>query len=108
MHDSIVVEIEQALRNLPRNVLASCLGDHEVSLLHVFKEVAPFHVLKDDVVVSMAFEEVNQLDDVGVLTHLEHLDLFLLLIDLNGSDVFLLDNLDGYCLSGELVLSELH
>jgi len=56
------------------------------------------HILEYNVVVVRVFEEINELDDVRMLAHLENLDLSSLLVDFDGLHVLLLHSLNSHLL----------
>lgn len=51
-------------------------------------------------------KHINEPDDVGVLAHLEHLDLHSLLLDVERLQVLLLDRLDGHLVPALLMLGQ--
>ncbi len=71
------------------------LGQGKVFPLQKIKHVVASHVLHNDVVVLTVFEEVDQSDNVVVLTHLQHFDFSALLSDLDGRHLIFLHSLDG-------------
>lgn len=96
-----------ALSYLKDDFLCTFFRESIVSLSDVVEEVFASHELKDYEVVLTAFEQVQELDDVGMLAHLEHFDLASLLEDLNRLHVSLVDGLDSDLFSGPFVFSQL-
>ena len=107
MNDAERVQVLDSCADLEGKVLNTSLRQLEASLLDVVEEVFAGHQFKDDEVVLTILENVLELDDVRVLTHLEHLDLSALLEYLNPFHVGLLDCLDGGLAAVELVVCEL-
>ena len=63
--------------------------------MDIVKEVLTLHVIKHDKVGLTVLEQIDELDDVVMLTHLEHFDLATLLENLDRLHVCLLDCLDS-------------
>ena len=98
MHDAELMQVLDSQRDLVCQVLHSLLRQAESSFLDIIEEVLTLHVVQHNEVLITILEEVNELDDVVVLTHLELLNLASLLEDLNWLHVGLLDHLDGHIL----------
>ena len=107
MHDAELVEVLHAHRHLVCQVLDPLLWQGEASLLDVVEEVLTLHVFENNEVGLTILEQVDQLDNILVLAHLEDLDLAPLLEDLNRLHVRLLDRLDRGLDAGDLVRGQL-
>ena len=88
--------------------MAPLLGQLEASLLDVIEHILTRHVVKHDVVLVAAIEDVNELDDIGVLAHLEHLDFTTLLEHFDRLHVGLFHSLDCNLLARFQVRTKLH
>lgn len=105
MDNTVVVEILDTLDQLESELSGSLLCDLETSLLEVVEEILSFHVLHDNIVIFRIFEKILKLNDVGVLAHLEHLNLLSLLKNFDRFHVFLFDSLDSHEITSFFVLS---
>ena len=89
MHDAVIVQVFYSERQLISQLSDAVLTEVEVTDLEVVEEIRSGHVVEDDVVVLTVFEEVDEVDDVGMLAHLEHFNLTSLLEHLYVSHVLL-------------------
>ena len=99
MHDAIAVQVLEALQDLVRYLTDTILAQLEVVVLKVGIEVTTFHVIENDVVLESIFKQIDELYDIGVLTHLEYLNLFHLLENLEVRHLLLQNRLDGVLLA---------
>ena len=76
--------------------------------MDIVKEVLTLHVIKHDKVGLTVLEQIDELDDVVMLTHLENFDLTTLLEHLDRLHVSLLDCLDRSLRAINLVGGQLH
>lgn len=102
MHDSKLMQVLDAKADLVGQILCPLLRQLEPAFLDIVEHILALHVLKHNEVGVTVFEEVDQLDDVVVLAHLEYLNLTSLLEDLNRLHVRLF-----HCLDGGLCVSDL-
>jgi hypothetical protein len=58
-----------------RELLGASLRNFEIAFLKIGEEVTAREILHNDVNVILVFEDIEEADDVGVLAHLENLDL---------------------------------
>ena len=84
----------------------------EVSILDVVEEIFTLHVLEDNIVIIRILKQINQTYNIRMLTHLEHINLSPLLVDLDWFHVLLVNSLDGhfvtcFLVAGEFNLAEL-
>ena len=107
MHDAELVQVLHAHRHLVRQVLDSLLWQGEAALLDVVEEVLALHVVENDEVGITVLEQVDQLDNITMLAHLEDLDLAPLLEDLNRLHVCFLDCLDRSLVTSDFVCGQL-
>lgn len=96
MNNAQVVKIAHAEHNLEDDELSHILMQGVVTLCEIVKQVFASHVLDDQVVVLARLKHVLQLDDVGMLAHFQHFDLFALLIDLNWLHIGFVDLLHSH------------
>ena len=108
MDDAVAMEVFDTEGELVSQFTHAVLTEVEISSLEVVEEVRARHVVESNVVVLAALEEVHQVDDVGVLTHLEHLDFTTLLEHLNMRHVLLFHLLNRHFFARLLVLAQLH
>jgi hypothetical protein len=106
VNDAKTVEVINSLHNLEDNSFGTLLRQQELPLGDIIKQIFSSHELEHDEVVFTALEEVNQLNDVLVLTHLEHLDLPSLLEHFDWLHVGLSDRLDCHMVLVLLVLGK--
>jgi hypothetical protein len=99
VHDAETVQVLDCLTNLVGEVNASGLRQLEATFLNVIKHVFAGHVVKHNEVVVAGFEDVNKLDDVRMLAHLQHFDFATLLEHLDRFHIRLLDGLDRHLLA---------
>lgn len=76
------VKIVEGGRDLVRQLLGTSLSYLEVALLEVREQVTARQILHDNINVVLVLEDIEEADDVGVLTHLENLDLSSLQLDI--------------------------
>ena len=107
MHNSVVVQVLDTEYQLVGQFADSVFTQVEISSLQVVKQIRASHVVKHYVVVFGVLEQINQVDDVGMLAHFENLDFAPLLEDLNVSHVLLFHLLDSDTFVGLLVLCKL-
>lgn len=100
MHNTETVKVLNALHQLQDELLYMILLESELPGLQVFKHVLTLHVLHDDLVLVTGLEDVNQLDNVSVLTHLEDFDLATLLGHFDRAHFLLLYGFDSEEVSG--------
>lgn len=86
-----------------RQLFGPVLGDDELAPLEVIKQIASSQVLHDNVDVVLVFKQVEEPDDVRVLTHFEDFNLTALQLDVLHGHFFLAHDLDGHLLAGFLV-----
>lgn len=96
MYNTIIVEVLKCITQLETDLFDSPFFQLEIASFNVVKQITASHVIEYNIVVVTVLKDVYESDDVGVLTHLEHLDLSSLLEHLDGFHVFLLDSLDGH------------
>jgi hypothetical protein len=108
MTDTEGVQVVESSSNLVSDGLSTVLSDCEFPLLEIGEEVATREVLHHDVNVVLILEDIQQTDDVRVLTHLQ--DFYLTTLKLNISDGHLLfgHDLDSDVLAGLLVYGGLN
>lgn len=94
MHDAKPVQILDGLADLISQFLAPLLGELEAPPLDVIEHIFARHIVQHDVVLVAAVEDVNELDYVWVLAHLEDFDLTSLLEHLDWFHVGFLHSLD--------------
>jgi hypothetical protein len=75
MDDPEIVDIWDSSDYLATQLLGSLFWNLEVPLWHVVMEVSSWAVLNYDIKVGITFKEVDQLDQIGMLTHFKHLYL---------------------------------
>jgi len=112
VNNAILVKIPNCHHNLIDQFFRSVLCNLELPVLQVVEHVLSIHVLKDDVVMVDVFKEVDELHDVGVLTHLQHIDLLPLLVDFDRLHLAFPDNFHSRFrfsakMIGELYLAKL-
>ena len=90
-----LVEVLDSHGDLVGQVLNSLLWQRKASFLNIVKQVFALHVVEDDEVSFTVLEEIDQLDDIFVLTHLQDFNLTSLLENLNWLHVSLFDGFDG-------------
>lgn len=98
MHDTKLVQVLNTKCDLVSDVLGTALSQCKSTSLQVLKQVFPLHVVKYNVVHLAILEQIDQLDYIVVLAHLEDFDLPTLLEDLNWLHVLFLYSLDGHLL----------
>lgn len=103
MHNAEAVEVLDTQSNLICQVPDTLLWQREASSLDVVEQVLALHVVEYDEVSLAVLEEIEQLDDVAVLAHLQDFNLSALLKDFDWLHVRLLDRLDGSQGSRDLV-----
>ena len=103
MHNTIVVKILQAKCQLVGELSDALLAQVEVPLLQVVEKIGPLHKVQHDVVVFAVLEQIDKVDNVGMLAHFEHLDLSSLLENLNIGHILFLNLLNSDLLLGLLV-----
>ena len=108
MDDSKLVHVADAHCDLVCQILNSALRQRKSTLLNVVEQVLALHELEHDKVGLAILKEIDQLDDVVVLTHLEDFDLTTLLKYLNRLHIGLFDSFDGSCSISHLVSGKLH
>lgn len=89
MNNAIAVKVLETLHNLIHDLTHPLFTQVETELLEVSIEVATLHVFEYNVIVEAVFKEVNEFDDIRVLAHLKHLNLFHLLEHLYATHPFL-------------------
>jgi len=94
--NAIGVQVFNSLGQLEGQLPDSGLSQVEFPCLEVVEQVAARHVVQDDVVVVTVLKDINQVDDVGVLTHLQHFNFSPLLKHFNVSHVALFHLLDRH------------
>ena len=95
MNHTNMVQILQSKPNLETKFFHSFFCQIEPPLLNVVEEIFTSAIFKNDKVIVLVFEKINQANDVFVLAHFEHLNLSSLLIHLNRLHVFLLNRFYG-------------
>lgn len=103
MHDAVSVQVVEPKRQRVSNLLDSDVLELEVSLVEVLIEVFSLDELHDDEDVLPVFEDVVELDDVGVFADLEDFDLVPEHVQLVRRDLLLLYLLDRHFRLGLLV-----
>ena len=93
MYYSIVVQILNCKPNLVGKLFNSLLRELEVPGLDVIEQVAALHVLKDNIIEFAVLEQVNEPNNIGMLTHLQDLYLSPLLVYLNLLHILLVHRL---------------
>jgi len=107
VHNAKTVQVPHSLHNLEDDGLCAFLRQLVVPLGNVIEEIFALHEFQHNEVVLGALKQVDQLDDVLMLAHLEHLDLSPLLEDLNRLHVGLVDGLNRDLAAFPLVLRQL-
>ena len=106
MNNAKLVQVLDPHCDLVGQLLHALLRQGEPLLLNVVEEVFALHEVEHNEVCLTVFEQVDQLDDVLVLTHLQNLNLTTLLEDLNWLHVRFFHRLDGDLGIGNLVVCQ--
>ncbi len=75
MRDSERVQVVQRSCNLVGQFASPVFSHSERSFFEVIEKIAATHVLHNDVDVVLVFEDIEQPDDMWMLTHLKNLNL---------------------------------
>jgi hypothetical protein len=108
MHDAEAVQVLYSKPDLVTKLLHSGLTEVKLAALGVIERVFARHVLQHDEVVLDVLEDVDKLDDVGVLAHLQNLYFLPLLDDFDRLHVGFQHSLDCHLFVGFLVLGKLN
>ena len=95
MHDSVTVQVLQAEANLVCQRANAIFSQLEIPSLDIIIHIISSHEIEHYVIVFAVLKQVNEVDDVRVLAHLENLYLTSLLEYFNVCHVFLFDLFDG-------------
>ena len=66
------VEIVESSGNLMSDGLGSAFRNAEFSLFEISEEIASGEVLHNDINIVLVFEDIQESDDIGMLTHLQN------------------------------------
>ena len=95
MHNSITVQVLQAEANLVRQSANAIFSQLEFPSLDIIIQIVSSHEIKYYVTIFAVLKQVDEVDDVRVLAHLEYLNLTSLLEYFDVRHVFLFDLFDG-------------
>ena len=99
MYDTVIVQILYTERQLVNDLTDSFLIKTVTAALHVIEEISSFHVFENNVVVLTVLKEIDEVDDVGMLAHLEDFNLTSLLEHFYVIHILLFHLFDGYFLA---------
>lgn len=77
MHYPEAVQVVQSRRHLMCNMFGDIFFDSEAPLFQKGKEISSLEILHDYIEVVLILKDIFELDDVWVLTNLQHLNLSL-------------------------------
>ena len=95
-------------RHLVSDLTYSFLTKVEAAGLHIVEEISSGHELEHYIIVLIVLKDIDKIDNVWMLAHLQYFDLAPLLEHLYMCHVLFLDLLDSYLSASLLVDSELH
>ena len=108
MYDTIVVEILYRNSNLVCELLDPLFWHLEASELDVVEEILTLHILKHDIIIVLILKEINESNNIWMLTHFQNVNFSSLLVYLDWFHVFLVYRFDGNFLSSFFVDSKFY
>ena len=108
MGHSVRVQVVEGCRDLMRELLRPVLSHRELPLLQVAEQVATVKLLHDDVDVVLILKDIEEANNVWMLTHFENFDFSSLKFDILHRHLPLGHDLDSHGLSALLMDSGLH
>ena len=100
---SVRVQVVEGCRNLMRELLRTILSYRELPLLQVAEQVATVKLLHDDVDVVLILKDIEEANNVWMLTHLENFYFSSLQLNILHRHLPLGHDLDSHGLSALLV-----
>ena len=108
MSHTIRVQVVEGSSNLMGKLLSTFLTNRELSLLQVAEQVTTVKLLHDDVDVVLVLKNIEEANNVWMLTHFENFNFSPLQLDILHRHLPLGHDLDSHGLSALLVDSRLH
>ena len=108
MSHSVRVQVVEGCRNLMRELLRPVLSHRKLPLFQVAEQVATVKLLHDDVDVVLILKDIEEANNVWMLTHLENFYFSSLKLDILHRHLPLGHDLDSHGLSALLVDGGLH
>lgn len=108
MGHSVRVQVVEGCRNLMRELLRPVLSYRELPLLQVAEQVATVKLFHDDVDVVLILKDIEEANNVWMLTHFENFDFSSLQLNILDRHLPLGHDLDSHGLSALLVDGGLH
>jgi hypothetical protein len=75
VHDAVLMHVLNGWHYLEWKVFPSLLTNAEIASFEIIEHVLASHVIKDQILVVRVLEQVDELDDVRVITVLKNFDL---------------------------------
>ena len=108
MSHTVRVQVVEGSSNLMGKLLGTLLANRELSLLQVAEQITTIKLLHDDVDVVLVLKDIEEANNVWMLTHFENFNFSSLQLDILHRHLPLGHDLDSHGLSALLVDSRLH
>ena len=108
MNDAVIMQVLYTKSHLVSDLTDSLLTEVEAAGLHIVEEISSGHELEHYIIILIVLEDIDKIDNVWMLAHLEYFNLAPLLEHLYMCHVLFLDLLDSYLPASLLVDSQFH